>query len=265
MPTINLTIKNKKNRGLIINGKELLALYFYGIDITNQQGTSLDTITVETYIRRAQEELERYLAIKMTKQVIEEQSDYFRDEFQGTGFIKTRFTVSDCFELEGWIGGQKQLAYPEEWLVSNTVNGEGTSRQILVVPNSNTNPVSINGALFAGNMIPYLGLVNNKGIGSYWHIKYITGFSCNNMPYDLLEVIGKLASINVFNMIGDTILGAGIASSSLSLDAISTSISSTSSATSAGYGARIITYQKEIKETLDRLRGTYKGLSLTSI
>ena len=73
---------------------------------------------------------------------------------------------------------------------------------------------------------------------NYWHAKYLTGFK--KIPNDLLNVLGMLASINVLNIAGDIILGAGIASYSLSLDGLSQSISSTSSATNSGYGARII-------------------------
>jgi len=265
MPVVNFIIKNKKNKGLILNDRELLTLYFYGVDIINQQGTGISATALETYIRRAQQELEKILAIKITKQVIEEKSDYYRREYQGTGFIKTKYTVTTPFELKGYFGDQKQFEYPIEWLTSNTVNGEGVNRQMLVVPNSNVNSIAINNALFAGSVIPHLGLVNSTSIGNYWHSKYITGFGCGNLPYDLLEVIGKTASMNVFNMLGDIILGAGIASQSIGIDGLSQSIASTASATSAGYGARIITYQKEIKEAMKELRGMYKGISLASI
>jgi len=267
MPIVNFVIKNKKNRGLIVNDRELLSLYFYGIPIVNDQGTGLSATTIETYIKRAQQELEKILAIKITKQVIEEQSDYYKREFQGTGLVKTRFTVTTPFQLEGYFGEQRQLSYPQEWLTSNKTNGHGTNRQIMVVPNSNTTSIAINAALFAGSIVPHLGLANATSIGSYWRLKYITGFGCGDgdLPMDLLEIIGKTASINVFNMLGDTTLGAGISSQSLSIDALSSSVSSTSSATSAGYGARIITYQKEIKESLAQLKGVYKGISLASI
>ena len=224
MPTLNFVIKNRKNRGLILNSRELLTLYFYGVDIVNQQGTDLSSTSIETYIRQAQEEIEKYLTIKLLKQVVTEQSDYYRDEFRGTGFLKTQFIVNTALKLEGYIGDYKQLEYPKEWLTENKLNGLGTARQILVVPNSNVNTVSINAGLFAGSVIPHLGLVNANSIGSYWHKKYITGYGCEEMPYDLLDIVGKWASIRVFNILGDIVLGAGIASQSLSLDGLSQSI-----------------------------------------
>ena len=117
--------------------------------------------------------------------------------------------------------------------------------ELSALENSNVNAISINAALFAVSVLPHIGLVNNRQIGSYWRVGYITGFGCSELPYDILEVIGKTASMNIFNMLGDIILGAGIASQSISIDGLSQSISSTASATSAGYGARLINYNKE--------------------
>lgn len=266
MPSLNFIIKNKKNKGLVLNSRELLTLYFYGIDIANTQGTDISSTTLETYIRQAQEEIENYFYIKLLSQVIEEQGDYYRDEFRGTGFVKTEFVVNKALLLDGYIGEQKQLSYPEAWLTENKNNGIGTTRQILVVPNSNVSSMSINGALFAGAVIPYLGLVNSNSIGGYWHKKYITGFGFDRLPYNLLDLVGKYASIKVFNMLGDNILGTpGVANMSLSIDGLSQSIGTTASATSAGYSARVIQYMKEIKISLQELKGVYRGIGLTSI
>ena len=69
----------------------------------------------------------------------------------------------------------------------------------------------------------------------------------------------------MFNIAGDLILGAGIARQSLSIDGLAQQIDSTSSATNSGYGARIINYNKEIKETLERLQGTYKRINFTVV
>ena len=167
--------------------------------------------------------------------------------------------------MEGYIGEYKQISYPKEWLTCNRINNIGETRQILVVPNSNVSAISINAALFAGSIIPQLGLVNTSSIGSYWKLKYITGFDFDHIPYDIMDVVGKFASLNLFNILGDIILGAGIASQSLSIDGSSQSIASTASATNAGYGARIITYAKQIDESVKRLKGVYKGISLIGI
>jgi len=66
------------------------------------------------------------------------------------------------------------------------------------------------------------------------------------------------ASIGPFNIFGDLIAGAGIATISLSLDGLSQNVGTTSSATNAGFGARIIQYLKQIKEQMPQLRRYYK-------
>jgi len=76
-------------------------------------------------------------------------------------------------------------------------------------------------------------------------------------------VIGKLAAINIFHQLGDIILGAGIASQSLGIDGLSQSISTTSSATNAGYGARITGYLADLKQARVDLKNKYDGNALT--
>jgi len=79
-------------------------------------------------------------------------------------------------------------------------------------------------------------------------------------------VIGKLAAIGIFNVAGDIALGqSALASYSLSIDGLSQSISTTNSATNAAFGARIINYQKEIKDSLSKLKTYYRGIGCTSM
>ena len=95
-------------------------------------------------------------------------------------------------------------------------------------------------------------------IPDYWRIQYITGWDIDQMPMDLINVVGMVASFGPLGIAGDLILGsAGIASQSLSIDGLSQSISTTASATNAGYGARLIQYEKQIKETTGRLKLVY--------
>ena len=63
-------------------------------------------------------------------------------------------------------------------------------------------------------------------------------------------MIGKMAAISLLNVIGDGLM-SGFSSSSLSMDGVSESFSSTQSATSAYFGARIAVYQKEVQEYIN--------------
>ncbi len=71
-----------------------------------------------------------------------------------------------------------------------------------------------------------------------------------------------MASLYVLNPAGDLIAGAGIASKSIGIDALHQSINTTSSATNAGYGARIIQYQKDLKPLLKEIRSEYHGVQM---
>ena len=64
-------------------------------------------------------------------------------------------------------------------------------------------------------------------------------------------MIGKMAAISLLNVIGDGLM-SGFSSSSLSMDGVSESFSSTQSATSAYFGARIAVYQKEVQEYIQQ-------------
>ena len=70
-------------------------------------------------------------------------------------------------------------------------------------------------------------------------------------------VIGWMAALLPLDTAGDLIAGAGIATKSVSIDGLSTSIGTTSSATNAGYGARILSYQKQMAMTMASLRRKY--------
>jgi len=82
----------------------------------------------------------------------------------------------------------------------------------------------------------------------FYSVDYEAGFETSDeVPNDLRHMIGKMAAISLLNVIGDGLM-SGFSSSSLSMDGVSESFSSTQSATSAYFGARIAVYQKEVQE-----------------
>jgi len=105
------------------------------------------------------------------------------------------------------------------------------------------------------------------GVGSTrypgaFEFDYETGYENSDfVPEGLRAAIGKYATIKALAVIGDGLL-AGFSSQSVSLDGLSESFSSTQSATSAYFGARIVQYQKEIKEFLERNRYKYAPIPI---
>ena len=78
-------------------------------------------------------------------------------------------------------------------------------------------------------------------------------------PPAILDSIGLLAAMLPLDTAGDLIVGAGIASKSMSMDGLSTSINTTASSTNAGYGARMLSYKNRLKDNLTRIRRDYRA------
>ena len=263
MPTISLSIKFRKNAGLILSPDELLAIYFYGIVIEDADGTDFPLETVRFYIQAAQQEIERFLNIRINRQLVTETQHYYRDDYyQQFPSLKPTYPVRIPLTLIGLLNKIEQIVYPQEWLLAHEGNQSDYTKGISIVPNGVSSTTGNIDVILTG-ITAYLGLQRYAHIPHYWTMQYETGYGIDEIPYDIINVIGKLASIPLFNIAGDLILGAGIARQSLSIDGLSQQIDSTSSATNAGYGARIINYTKEIQETMDRLQGTYKRINFT--
>lgn len=99
----------------------------------------------------------------------------------------------------------------------------------------------------------------------FYAIDYTAGYkTSDDVPEDLRQIIAKVAAISLLNVIGDGLM-SGFSSSSLSMDGISESFSSTQSATSAYFGARIAVYQKEVKEYIEDNRYRFGFLPIGAL
>lgn len=103
------------------------------------------------------------------------------------------------------------------------------------------------------------------GMHIFYEIDYDAGFeSAADVPDDLREIIAKQCAVSLLNIIGDGLM-SGFSSSSLSMDGISESFSSTQSATSAYFGARIKEYKDDIKEYIKENKLKFSNLPMGNI
>ncbi len=258
MPSVQLHIKYSKNIKTVITSRDLLDLYFYGIDTRAKDGSSLPKYIMDGFIRSAQDEIEKYLGIKILRQVVEENQHYYGNDWYSWGVMQTSFHVTEVTNLSGFYGNQKHIDVPKEWLVSKKSSHDLYHRSVWLVPNGSGNIVS---QAVVGGTAPFVLLGYGSSCPDYWKLRYITGF--NKLPMDLVNVIGKLAAINLFNILGDLILGNGISSQSIGIDGLSQSISTTASAGKSGYNARVTMYLSDLKEALPRLKEFYTGIKFT--
>lgn len=246
--------------GGILSPSELKSLYFYGIPIQEKNGTEMSDQTIYTYIRSAQKQVEGYLSLLLEKQVIEESLTFYREDFQNYMYIQTSYPVVSAHRLQGYLADIKQVEYPETWLVARrTDDGFSYHRRVHLIPVGGT----VGEVLTFNGLMPYIGMHGRAFIPDYWRVAYCTGW--DKIPEDILTVIGKYASMLIFHQMGDIILGAGIANLSLGVDGLSQSIGTTSSATNAGYGARIVGYHNDLKLELPQLKNRYTGLVFAAL
>jgi len=261
---ITFRIKYRKNGELILSPEEVVALYFYGIDTRSQDGTLLSMDVYETYIKAAQQEIERYLDISFKPKLITEKIHYHRDDYiSGFPIMNVSKPVYKPLALIGFINGVEQITYPRVWLSSRMTSDYYFERKIFVVPVSK-GVVEGSGEVILSGITAQTGLHTFRNIPNYWTVQYLTGFG--KIPYELMNVVGKLASIGVFNVLGDIVLGqAAVASYSLSIDGLSQSIGTTNSAENSAYSARIKMYVDEVKKTLDRVKSVYRGIGFATL
>ena len=85
----------------------------------------------------------------------------------------------------------------------------------------------------------------------FYAVDYDAGFeTSDDVPVDLRQMIGEMIAISLLNVIGDGLM-SGFSSSSLSMDGVSESFSSTQSATSGYFGSRIMQYKKDIEDYIN--------------
>lgn len=112
---------------------------------------------------------------------------------------------------------------------------------------------------------PWNLLLDAYGYRDAFHIDYTSGFeNASLIPDDLRDIVGKITALKMMNVIGDGLL-AGFSSSSISLDGLSESFSSTQSATSAYMGARIKVYTDDVKQYIEENRSKYGNYRIGSI
>lgn len=259
MGKITLEIKYGKNEALVLSPEEIRERYMWGVSVKDQSGEEIPDSVIEGFIRSAQEQLTNMLQIKLQKQVINESQDFKRTDWVRWGYVACTYPVICPIGLSGFLNSVKQISYPQSWLSVRTINSDGQlyHKNLYVVPVGDSTGHAE--AVVYSGIVPQLGITSSDYIPNYWDVTYVTGF--DRVPKDIIEVIGKTAAINVFHIAGDLILGAGIASFSLGLDGLSQSISTTSSATNAGYGARITGYLNDLKRDIPILKDYYRGFS----
>lgn len=253
MPSLTLTVKYTIADELVISASAFLDSFLHGIPLTDTDGNPYSILQIKDKIKFATVQLEHFLNMKITEQQVTEVQDYIYEEWINWSHVKLEQRINEIISFSGYLNSTKVVDFPLSIL---TFKGKSIS----IVPSSN----NVGALIWFNNAGAYPMLHSGVNIvPNFWHITYKTGFKI--VPYDLLQAVCKMASIQILAVLGDILLGAGIASESLSFDGLSQSISTTQSAENSAYSARIKQYANELKDDLRRLSNYYRGVIFETV
>lgn len=231
---------------MVLTVQELKEKYLWGQDsgfITDDGRTQPDYTFVRDILNGIRT-VERKLDIKLMPTKVVERHDWV-PESMGKGYLAMVLDEFPLIRVEGLKlepPGGTPFEYPVDWLRVNKDTG-----MLTVVP-STVAPL--------GGRAPRIG----GYVPGALEVTYWAGWEPGDIPADLLEVVGLEASQGPLNVAGDLIGGAGLAGTSLSMDGLSQSVTTTNSSTNAGFGARLLFYRRQLQDSYKVLRPYYKGL-----
>lgn len=239
----------------IISVEDIKTNYLFGVNLTDDLGNPYPDSLFQFYIENAAQLVADKLDIVLPATTfLDERQDYFRRDYEN--FLWMRLLNVPIISVERvrlvLPTNQQIIEYDPDW-----IHIDHDAGHVEIVPGA--------GQITLGQTGAFLPLVfgGQKYLPQAFRIDYTAGFT--TVPADIRHAIGLIASIGPFNIAGDLIAGAGIASQSISIDGLSQSLATTSSATNSGYGARILLYYKELLSMWPILMGRYKPLSFTVV
>lgn len=242
----------------ILTTTDLLQRYLFGIDITDDSGQTLPNEVLEHYILSAIRNVERWIDVPIMPTVFVERQDYnFRDMQAYQFLLLDYYPVIDVeyFRVK-YQSNTTLVEYPREWWRIDADHGH-----FQLVPSSG----NLSNVLMNQDGLVLSSFVQHGYFPQLYEIKYTAGFALGQVPRDIVDVIGMLASMGPLGILGDLIAGAGISNLSLSMDGLSQSVGTTLSAMYSGYGSRVTQYVDQIKQMVPRIRSHYKRVAQMTV
>lgn len=187
--------------------------YLFGINLADSNGNPLPEELFVHYLNAAVDYVQNLLDIVISETDFVERHDYIRNDYRNWGFIQLAHNpVKEVKRVTLMYGHRPSVEIPLDWVQLNKLTG-----QITLFPSAgsaNSLIIGQTGLLFGfqsqWDWAPML-----------WEVEYTAGIDENDpsIPFALLkETIFKRASMGILNVWGDLIIGAGIASQSVSID-----------------------------------------------
>lgn len=260
--------------GTVVTEDDIRYTYLWGTDFKAANGASYTDAQIRFFIDAATEEMERLLNIAIIKRKVrcraaernlEKGKDYDEDEapydfrfedISRYGTIETNLRPIlrlHSLKLLSRFSNVKELRHTT---VVDKGNGVLKLMERPLRPSERANSIAA-----------AIGIYGTQTIQShlFYAIDYDAGYeTSDDVPADLRQTIAKKTAVDLLNIIGDGLM-SGFSSSSLSMDGLSESFSSTQSATSAYFGARIKEYKDDIENYVKANRAKFGGFVISSI
>lgn len=233
----------------VLSVTELKTNFLFGVDLTDDSGNPYPDSLFAFYIESAYQMVKDRLDIELLPEFVQdERHDFYKPDYDKYIWIKTdRVPVISVQRLRLVLPTNQPVI---DYALEN-IHIDHNAGQLEVVPGG--------GQITLGQTGAFLPLVfgGQDYLPQAFRLDYTVGFADGKVPANIREVIGMLASFGPFGIAGDLLVGAGIASQSLSLDGISQTVNTTSSATNSGYGSRLVQYKGQLKEAWPVLYNKY--------
>lgn len=257
--------------GNVVCPDDLRYTWMFGIDFKATNGQTFDDSQIQYYIDSAVEEVERRLNITVKKRRVrcnasdrglKKGEDYDVEEGpysfsyakiarHGT-IVTNRKPIIKLHKLELMNRFTNSYSLLEDTIVDRT-------KGVLKLMRRPIRPSETHNGI-AASVYPYGAETFNTHIA--YLIDYDAGYeTSDDIPNDLREAIAKTACIALLNAVGDGLM-AGFSSSSVSMDGMSESFSSTQSATSAYFGARIKEYKDDLSGYFEEVKRKFGHISI---
>lgn len=240
-PPNSVVLNDFKRTEPLLSVQDLKRRYLHAVDFRDNNGNELPDDVFSFYIDSAITHVEQDCGIYINPVQINEDRDYVLNDYLQWCILElyeNPVIRIDKFEIR-FLKNDTFVQFPDDWIRLDNMTG--------MIRIAATMGQIDNWVMTQFSYLPRL-MTRVADFPHFFHIEYTAGFEQDKIPKNVNHLIGLIAAIDALNIAGDIILGAGIASQSLSLDGLSQSISSTSSATNAGYGARILQYLKQVKD-----------------
>jgi len=252
----------------VITAQEIKTNFLFGLDLTDDRGEELPDSVYEWYALAATDLLESQLDIAIRTRTIDssavdggvsapgdEFQDFLVQEYYKFIWLQLdRYPVISVDRIRLVLpNGQEIINFDTSWFKVLQAKG-----QVMIIPSSGSTAT-----ITLGQSGAWLPLVYGwtDFIPDVFEIRYTAGFA-NGVPPALKNLVGKMAAIGPLAILGDLIIGAGIAEQNISMDGLMQNVRSTASATNSGFGARIRQYLAEIKQERKDLYRFYRGIPL---